>query len=403
MDMKPEVRSRPSLTADDRLYLIQTINALPPTQFDELVYALNPPSGIIPGDSAPQGKQAKALLDWIESPSGCGLQKLDDILVKLVKPTPQAASQYLAFTIRGRIETLSLSELDGVVQYLREVTGDDSINLSFYGEGSIKLVLAGSEQGLERLQELFKAGELTAVPGDRPVESVGLVDERTTAERKTRLIQTLQFREKAAHSFARARDLAHDLARDLDLLLPLAIALDNARTLVLALTRALDSALVLSLVLSLASDLDSALSRASASDLNLASDLASDLDNTLVLARDFAINLDTNLTSDLDCTVNNTRLLARTLASAIASLPPRGEDLDLSELDLSGANLRKLVLTGADLTGTNFDHALVEGTVFGDNPGLAEADKDDLQSRGAIFQDSPGSDVAVRVPVPAGR
>ena len=71
----------------------------------------------------------------------------------------------------------------------------------------------------------------------------------------------------------------------------------------------------------------------------------------------------------------------------------RNLELDLRNTDLSGANLRDLGLRGIDLEGTDLTDADVTGTLFGDNPGLTEADKRDLERRGAVFQEPPNSDV----------
>ena len=68
------------LSPPERLNLIQTLNALPGPQFDELLFALNPPSANVPGNAAPQGNRSTALLEWIESPIGPGLTKLKAIL-----------------------------------------------------------------------------------------------------------------------------------------------------------------------------------------------------------------------------------------------------------------------------------------------------------------------------------
>lgn len=72
------------LSATERLQLIQTLNALPETQFDELVFALQPPSGIIPGNAAPQGSRSAALLQWVESPTGPGLADLEAVLANFM-------------------------------------------------------------------------------------------------------------------------------------------------------------------------------------------------------------------------------------------------------------------------------------------------------------------------------
>ena len=65
-------------------------------------------------------------------------------------------------------------ELEAIVEHLRQITGDDSIKLTCYEKGSIKLFLEGSPEGLEKLVELFKSGELTDVLGI-PVEEVELL------------------------------------------------------------------------------------------------------------------------------------------------------------------------------------------------------------------------------------
>jgi uncharacterized protein YjbI with pentapeptide repeats len=108
----------------------------------------------------------------------------------------------------------------------------------------------------------------------------------------------------------------------------------------------------------------------------LASASASDRDRALViaLASALAINYIQNLERIRE-QVNSTH------------------NLDLSGINLSGADLRNLYLLGANLTDTDLTSALVEGTIFGNNPGLTEADKADLKQRGAIFQDPPTSNV----------
>ena len=55
---------------------------------------------------------------------------------------------------------------------------------------------------------------------------------------------------------------------------------------------------------------------------------------------------------------------------------------NLSGADLSGANLLEVNLTNANFSGAN-----VESARFGNNSGLAEDLKVNLQQRGAIFED----------------
>ena len=72
------------MTADEealkRLKLIRTLNALPPTQFDELVFSLNLPPGTLPTNPAPQGNRGLILLQWAEGSTGHGLSEVIEIL-----------------------------------------------------------------------------------------------------------------------------------------------------------------------------------------------------------------------------------------------------------------------------------------------------------------------------------
>lgn len=69
-----------SVSVHERLKLIQTLNGLPVTQFEELAIALNPPPGILPPNIAAQGNRAPALLQWVEGPTGPGLTGLCELL-----------------------------------------------------------------------------------------------------------------------------------------------------------------------------------------------------------------------------------------------------------------------------------------------------------------------------------
>ncbi|NEQ50319.1 MAG: toll/interleukin-1 receptor domain-containing protein [Leptolyngbya sp. SIO3F4] len=81
------------LPATERLRLIQTLNALPGPQFDTLLFALNPPSGNIPSNAAPQATRSAALLEWLESPIGPGLLELKAILTSIIPSQSSAATQ----------------------------------------------------------------------------------------------------------------------------------------------------------------------------------------------------------------------------------------------------------------------------------------------------------------------
>lgn len=395
MELKPVSEHMQRLSAAERLCLIQTLNALPSSQFDELVFALQPPKGNIPSDTAPQSSRSKALLEWAESPIGPGLLEFEKILNRIITKHSGIAEQFIAFVISGKISSSTTAEIQAFVQLLRKKTGDDSIDVAFFKEGSIKLILSGSVKGLERLQEIFEIGELEALP--LPViEDLSFVENDTADARKARLIHALRLREHYIGNLAisRARNLVHTLniayltAKDIDQI----IDIDLARA--LALTRA--QANNLSIFINKTSDFSTALSRAQkiVDDLSFDVDLTRALDRNPGLARNFDRDSRAHVLS-LTVDLNQVLELARSLARRLTdSLNQRNIfALNLSGADLTGSYLKNINFTDADLTGTDFTNADVTGAIFGNNLGLTEADKRDLQRRGAIFQEPPRSSV----------
>ena len=77
------------LSTSERFALINHVSGLPPAQFSGLVYALKPPSGVVPPSPAPVGDRAVALLDWVEGPTGPKINKLLELLGQ-VAPLPSA-------------------------------------------------------------------------------------------------------------------------------------------------------------------------------------------------------------------------------------------------------------------------------------------------------------------------
>ena len=49
-----------------------------------LLFALDPPPGIVPPMPAPQGDRASSLLSWTSGPGGCGLNQLVAALQKII-------------------------------------------------------------------------------------------------------------------------------------------------------------------------------------------------------------------------------------------------------------------------------------------------------------------------------
>lgn len=73
---------------DERQELITTLNALVPEQLEEIIFTLKPPGGVIPPSSASQGQRVSRLLEWTESPTGCGLERVQDVLRTITGKPP---------------------------------------------------------------------------------------------------------------------------------------------------------------------------------------------------------------------------------------------------------------------------------------------------------------------------
>ena len=82
------------LSPTQRLALITLVSGLPPTQFSSLVYALKPPSGVVPPPSAPAGDRAAALLDWVEGPTGQKMNELLELLSQVASLPVEIASSF---------------------------------------------------------------------------------------------------------------------------------------------------------------------------------------------------------------------------------------------------------------------------------------------------------------------
>ena len=67
-------------SAQQRLTLIKRLSSLPPSQLDQIIFALQPRGGLIPPATAKPGDRAAALLAWAESALGCGVAKVEQVL-----------------------------------------------------------------------------------------------------------------------------------------------------------------------------------------------------------------------------------------------------------------------------------------------------------------------------------
>ena len=90
-----------SLSPSDRLKLIDLLNSLTQPDFERLVYAIGAPNHLIPSNFAAQGNRSTALLQWVNSPTGCGMDMFLEVLDKVAPgefnvgttlPTPKNTS-----------------------------------------------------------------------------------------------------------------------------------------------------------------------------------------------------------------------------------------------------------------------------------------------------------------------
>jgi uncharacterized protein YjbI with pentapeptide repeats len=316
--------------------------------------------------------KAVGIIDW---ESIADFERTDESPAK-------AYPKRLCFAIAGSIEEIDKNKLDAIVALLQKLGGDTSIEILDIDEGSIKLILGGSPEALEKIEALFKSGDLTEVFRSS-VQAVHLLE-------KEELILLIKKNGGTALNLS-------------------GVNLSRANLRGISLSGASLSGADLREADFHGSDLSGAdLSRADLSSVNLVeadlreSDLSeADLSNAnLIRANLCRANLgQANL---------NEALLSSTLLSS-ADL----SGADLSRADLRKAFLRRANLHGADLRGANLDRAdlseadlsradlsqaflrktILDRARFGNNLGLSELDKSGMEMRGAIFQDSPESDV----------
>jgi hypothetical protein len=70
----------------ERGQLMTTLDELVPQQFNQLLFKIKPPAGIIPPYPASQADRVYALLTWTESPSGIGLNRVRAALDAIINP-----------------------------------------------------------------------------------------------------------------------------------------------------------------------------------------------------------------------------------------------------------------------------------------------------------------------------
>lgn len=75
----------PQSKIQQRMELFQLLSDIPGVTFDTLLYGLQVPPSSMPSAMAPQGERVAALLKWVQSPVGCGLDDLQAVVRAVVK------------------------------------------------------------------------------------------------------------------------------------------------------------------------------------------------------------------------------------------------------------------------------------------------------------------------------
>jgi transcriptional regulator with XRE-family HTH domain len=115
-------------------------------------------------------------------------QRNSSELIQERSSTTQVKSH--AFAIAGTVSPEDIAKLKAIVALIQEVSQDSSIKIVDIERGSIKLILEGSQKGLERLENLFKSGKIKDVLGVS-VEDVEFVTLPNSNSDKKQLVCTI--------------------------------------------------------------------------------------------------------------------------------------------------------------------------------------------------------------------
>ncbi|NEO62923.1 MAG: pentapeptide repeat-containing protein [Moorea sp. SIO4G2] len=303
---------------------------------------------------------------------------------KLTVIDKQSQTIKAVIVLKGDID--SVKNLKHIQSILRLYSGD-SINIIDIKPGSIRLIVEGSPEDIERLRSQIKSGEINELSGF-PVQDIEILSTRSEDDQNNEFDQKWRLVEEIASRGAVGRDLRGSDLSDADLSDANLIGakLSNADLSDADLRGADLSGAKLSNADLRGADLSGAnlsyahLSRAKLSNAHLR---GAKLSN----AHLSGVNLrDANLSGAY---LNRANLMDADLRGANLS----GADLSgayLISADLSGADLMDANLMDANLMDTDLSRAEVENARFGNNLGIDESMKRDLIQRGAIFDDLPG-------------
>jgi predicted kinase len=240
-------------------------------------------------------------------------------------------------TLEGDIN--SIGNLKVIECILRENSGN-SINIIDIQAGSIRLIVEGSQEDIERLVSRIQSGDLKELSGF-PVEDIQILNESSDDEESDELNDKWRLVQEIINYAVGGRNL---------------------------------------------SDADLSDAKLSHADLSHADLSRADLSHAdLIGANLIGANLsDANL---FGANLFGANLIGANLIGA-----------NLSGASLFGANLIDANLIDANLIDANLSRANVKNARFGNNQGISEPIKHDLTQKRAIFDNSPGDRSSVLLP-----
>ncbi|PSR17792.1 hypothetical protein C8255_10715 [filamentous cyanobacterium CCP3] len=381
----------------------------------------------MPGSLASQGQQTKALLDWVEGATGCGLKIFQGLLNEIIGSASTEPKKLFEFTIQGKdINYFDFGEIEEeikeFVEKLRDRVGDNSIDFSFIGRGSVKVFVWVSETTSKKLEDLLDADKQQDTLTNDYFPKLKPVNQNTIEFQKAQLIKTLRFREKIVSGhLALAKDFLISEARELSYQLDSEL-LSGTNTLpdiekytnkVMAINRKLDQAFERGKNRVerfykeevLASERVNALSGQSSKIRAVINDIACNLINSLSFIfsqriREFspvasgiavAFFKTQNVAFDLGFEFYDCEIGSRNFeASALRWLNSISPGL-IKSVDLEGGNLNNLVLGWLNLSSFDISNAFVKNSLFNSDMAKSDIIETQLLDRSEISQELPFS------------
>jgi hypothetical protein len=105
-------------------------------------------------------------LEWSEIAEMPEEGTMESVISDVVNETNSTDNSIrLAFAITGTVNQIDHAKLKAIVKVLRQLTGDDLIEIVDIQEGSIKLILTGTPEALAKIQTLYRSGKLSEIKG----------------------------------------------------------------------------------------------------------------------------------------------------------------------------------------------------------------------------------------------